>query len=130
MTQMDPPAGSGDPPPARPAVTEAEIQQVLDALPVAAPVAQLDPQTREAAQRHRLRGVYGWALLGFLAAQVIVADVAFFLYTAWGVHRRVPPTVMSAWLAATVVEVIGVVYAVTRSLFPLSDTAPLDLHKQ
>jgi hypothetical protein len=28
---------------------------------------------------------------------------------------------MTAWLGATVVEVIGVVYAITRSLFPLAD---------
>jgi len=43
------------------------------------------------------------------------------LYAAWGVDWDIPAVVISAWLGATVVEVIGVVYAITRSLFPLSD---------
>ena len=58
------------------------------------------------------------------AVQVVVADTAFFLYAMWGVDWDIPAVVMSAWLGATVVEVIGVVYAVTRSLFPLSDNTP------
>lgn len=105
-------------------VTEADRLEVLNALPASTPVGKLDPTQQMHGQTLRLRGVYAWTFLGVLAAQMIVADVAFLLYAAWGVRWNVPPEVMTAWLSATVVEIVGVVYAVTRSLFPLSDARP------
>lgn len=50
-----------------------------------------------------------------------MADVVFLIYASLGAHWNIPSAVISAWLASTVVEVIGVVYAITRSLFPLGD---------
>jgi hypothetical protein len=104
-----------------PEVTDADRLEVLNALPASTPVGKLDPAQQLHGQTLKLRGVYAWTFLGALAAQMVAADVAFFLYAAWGVHWAVPPEVMTAWLSATVVEIVGVVYAVTRSLFPLSD---------
>lgn len=118
MTEPVPPAEEQ---PAK-AATEEDKQEVRDALDGSVAVSKLDPFAAKAAgQTHILRYVYAGVLLGFLVAQVTVANVVFFLYAAWGVNWDIPPVVMSGWLAATVVEVIGVVYAITRSLFPLSD---------
>lgn len=118
MTDTAPPAGAQS----AKVATEKDKQEVRDALPSSVAVPKLDPLAAKAAgQTHILRYVYAGVLLGFLLVQVTVANVAFFMYAAWGVDWDVPPVVISAWLGATVVEVIGVVYAITRSLFPLSD---------
>src|SRR5437588_10711951 len=104
-----------------PGVTEAERQEVLDAVPASVPFGMFDPRAKEHGQTLRFRDLYGWTLLAALVAQLMAADVVFVLYAAWGVHWRIPSAVMSAWLSATVVEVIGVVYVITKSLFPLRD---------
>ena len=75
----------------------------------------------EFARQHldlRLKGRYGGWLLFLLAAQLVSADVLMFLYSAWGYGWKVPNTVMQAWLGATVVQLIGVVYVVVSHLFP------------
>jgi hypothetical protein len=73
---------------------------------------------REHAQRIRLRGWYAVSVLIVLGAQLAAADVLVYLYAAKGVHWDVSTSVLQAWLAATVIEVVGVVLVVTRSLFP------------
>lgn len=78
-----------------------------------------DPLAREAAQDElRFRKVYAGGLFIAMASQLISANVAFYLYASWGVSWDVNPSVMHAWLAATVVEVIGITAIVTRFLFP------------
>lgn len=65
----------------------------------------------------RLSKVVGYGALMLMAAQLTVADSAFFLYgegNAW----KIPAAVINAWLAAVVIEVIGVVLVITRYLFP------------
>ncbi|HVW88677.1 MAG TPA: hypothetical protein VHC01_04355 [Gaiellaceae bacterium] len=96
-------------------------RDVLEGFAGSASVPKLDPVQQLHGQTLRLRGVYASTFLGALAAQMIVADLAFFLYAGWGVRWHLPPVVITAWLSATVVEIVGVVYAVTRSLFPLND---------
>ncbi len=67
----------------------------------------------------RLKRSYGRWLLLLLAAQLIAANVLMFKYAAADAHNWAPPPeVMQAWLAATVVELIGVVYVVVSHLFP------------
>lgn len=85
-------------------------------------VTELDPFER---QRHKageleleLREKYANWLLKGLGAQIFVADLAFFLYAAVGVHWKIDPTTMQIWLGATVVQVIGVVGIIVRYLFP------------
>jgi hypothetical protein len=51
------------------------------------------------------------------AIQVVVADVVFLVFAfvqAW----ELEPSVISAWLGATVVQVIAVALVIARSLFP------------
>lgn len=107
-------------PPASPAA--ADLKEVLEALPESTAVSKLDPQAvAHSKQTLKFRNVYGWVLLGALLAQLALADAVFIVYAWRGVHWDIPGPVMTAWLSATVVEVIGVVYAITRSLFPLGD---------
>src|SRR5438094_208241 len=65
-----------------------------------------------------LKSSYGRWLLLLLAVQLVVADVLMFLYASRGEHWKVPGDVMKAWLAATVVQLIGIVYVVVSHLFP------------
>jgi hypothetical protein len=65
-----------------------------------------------------LRRRIGWFALLLTAAQVACADVVFIIYASLGMHWRVPTAAIQAWLAATVVQVIGIVLVIVRSLFP------------
>jgi len=56
-----------------------------------------------------------------MAFQLAFADLIFLVYVVFGEALRPDAGVMQAWLAATVVQVIGLVYAITRSLFPRRD---------
>lgn len=49
--------------------------------------------------------------------QLAIADIVFVWYAIFGVQWNIPPTVISTWLGATVVQVIGVVVVVARALF-------------
>lgn len=60
---------------------------------------------------------YAMVLLGALAIQIAIADGAFYVYGFYN-HWDVPVSAIQVWLAATVIEVIGVVAVITRSLFP------------
>lgn len=60
-----------------------------------------------------------------LAAQMAAADYMMYEYGTHGVNWDVPGTVMNTWLPATVVQLIGVVFVVTRYPFP-RQTAPPD----
>lgn len=71
-----------------------------------------------AEQEHGLRQSYADWLLRLLGVQLLIAD-AVFVAVAWAGRRwDLPPGVIEVWLAATVVQVVGVVAIVTRYLFP------------
>lgn len=77
-----------------------------------------------AEQEHGLRQRYGDWLLWLLGAQFLIAD-ALFVAFAWAGRRwDLPPGVIEVWLAATVIQVVGVVAIVTRHLFPGRDGRP------
>lgn len=77
-----------------------------------------DLERAELASRNVLRKGYGWSLLAILALQVAFVDWIFYKYANQGVDWRIEPVVMNVWLAATVVEVIGITTIVVRHLFP------------
>jgi hypothetical protein len=77
-----------------------------------------DLQQQHSAQRLRLRGRYGFWLLLLLGAQLVAVNVFMFMYACWGVNWNVPNPVIQTWLAATVVELIGLVYVIVSHLFP------------
>jgi hypothetical protein len=104
------------------------LRDILGDLPVAEqPISAIDEETRLRQEGvksdQRLKGKYGnWLLYG-LAAQIVVVDAVFILYASYGVHWDIGPAVMDMWLAATLVEVIGVVHVVTKHLFPSREGA-------
>ena len=73
-----------------------------------------------AKQEIELRRNYARGLLLILTVQIVVADVVFWVF-AEAEHWHLSDGVIQVWLAAAVVEVIGVVAIVTRNLFPRRD---------
>lgn len=71
-----------------------------------------------AEQEHGLRQKYADGILWLLGAQFLVADVVFVSFAWAGRGWDLTPGVIEVWLAATVVQVVGVVAIVTRHLFP------------
>ncbi len=64
-----------------------------------------------------------WIAIGTsiaVAVQLVIADVAFVVYGATN-SWVIPGSTMSAWLGATVVQVIALAVVVVRSLFPPKD---------
>lgn len=64
-----------------------------------------------------LRNLYAKGIFRILTAQIVSANAGFFIYGFW-LSWQIEPSVIQAWLAATVVQVIGIVLVVTRYLFP------------
>jgi glutathione S-transferase len=74
-----------------------------------------------AEQEHGLRQKYADWILWLLGAQFVVADAVFVAFAWAGQGWDLPSGVVEVWLAATVVQVVGVVAVVTRHLFPARD---------
>jgi hypothetical protein len=71
-----------------------------------------------AEQEHGLRQKYADSILWLLGAQFVIADLVFVAFAWAGQGWDLTPGVVEVWLAATVVQVVGVVAIVTRHLFP------------
>lgn len=69
----------------------------------------------------QLKRRYAKWLLILVAAQLLAADVVFVVYAWAGKGWELPAGVIEVWLAATLVELVGVVLVVTRYLFPRRD---------
>jgi hypothetical protein len=105
-------------------VSEEQKKEVRQALEDAPPVTNLpffEQERKEREQNISLRGWYALSLLAGLGLQIAIVDVVLFGYAWKGVHWRVDPNLIYVWLSATVIEVISVVYVVTRHLFPGRD---------
>jgi hypothetical protein len=74
-----------------------------------------------AEQEHGLRQKYADWIIWLLGAQFVVADAVFIAFAWAGMRWELSPGVVEVWLAATVVQVVGVVAVVTRHLFPARD---------
>jgi hypothetical protein len=74
-----------------------------------------------AEQEHGLRQMYADWILWLLGAQFVIADAVFVAFAWIGRSWNLPPAVIEVWLAATVIQVVGVVAIVTRHLFPNRD---------
>jgi hypothetical protein len=80
-----------------------------------------DLARREDEQDIGLKRLYAVALLLLIGVQVAFVDYIFYRYAKEGTGWKVDPVVMQAWLAATVIEVLGVVAIVVQHLFPRRD---------
>ena len=63
-----------------------------------------------------LKQVIGFGALALMVIQIIAADVVFVLY-AVNNDWHLPVAAITGWLAATVIQVVGVVLVVTQGLF-------------
>jgi hypothetical protein len=103
----------------------AEIDAVLRGTASAEPIKQLPrPEelvARDIEQDIRLKRTYARYLLGILVAQLLIANTVFIVYAWAGVDWKLEPRVINVWLAATLIEVVGIVLVVTRYLFPRRD---------
>ncbi len=73
-------------------------------------------QARGARDVVMLRRIFAWLLLVALLLQIVLADYVFYRYGAsrdWDL----PAEALSAWLAAVVVQVVSLVYAIVKYLF-------------
>ena len=67
---------------------------------------------------HDLREQYATWILKILGAQLIVTDLVFLAFAWVGKDWDLSAGVIEVWLAATVVQIVGIVLVVTRHLFP------------
>lgn len=74
-----------------------------------------------AEQEHRLRQKYADWIIWLLGAQFVATDTVFVIVAWAGRGWDLTPGVIEVWVAATVVQVVGVVAIVTRHLFPNRD---------
>lgn len=92
------------------------------------PLEELSPETRvkldDLRQLTRLKRIYGFGLLGLMGLQLIVVNVVFALYAWKGYDWHPPDGVVQVWLSATFVQIVSVVYVITRSLFPSGPDVP------
>lgn len=65
--------------------------------------------------------MYARGILWLLAAEILIANVVFVVFAWVGEHWELETAVIDVWLAATVVQVVGIVMVVTRHLFPDRD---------
>lgn len=70
-----------------------------------------------------LRRGIGIAAIGFMGFQLLVADAVFLIYGFYN-SWDIPAVVIDGWLAAVVIQVVGVVLVVARSLFPNGGPKP------
>ncbi len=86
------------------------------------PLEEISPETRvkldDLKQLTRLKRIYGFGLLGLMAVQLLVVNAVFAIYAGEGFDWHPPDGVVQVWLSATFVQIVSVVYVITRSLFP------------
>lgn len=91
------------------------------------PPEEFDPHDHEALagidhwQDITLKKTYAKWLLWLVTVQLFVADVVFVVYAWAGKGWNLEAGVIEVWLAATLVELIGVALVITRYLFPRRD---------
>lgn len=75
-------------------------------------------------QSNKLREKVATRSLTFVTCQLVVTNVVVFGYVffSFWFNHVVPSNVMVAWMASTFVEIIGILWVITRSLFPFNDT--------
>jgi hypothetical protein len=79
-------------------------------------IAQIDAESRGVDLL--LQKVVGYGALGLMLSQLVVANIVFLKYAGAVGWSVLPTGAIQAWLAATVVQVIGVVIVIARCVFP------------
>jgi hypothetical protein len=125
-----------DPPASSPASGPLESAVAIATIPGAQPAPTLAEHEAEKRRLASLREknllaygkIYAYGALIAMGIQILIADVAFYWYGYEHVvngHRwQIPAGAIQVWLGATVVQVIGIVLVIARSLFPSEPKPP------
>lgn len=65
----------------------------------------------------KLHNRVGNGALALMVVQLLIADTAFYIYgfkNGW----HIPTAAITTWLAATVIQIVGVVLVIAKNLFP------------
>ena len=74
-------------------------------------------------QSNKMRQKVSETSLRFVKGQLIASDALVVVYVIWQLVKgdSVPPEIIVAWMSASLIEVIGILWVITRSLFPFHD---------
>lgn len=106
------------------AARESSLPEELRHLPERDRAQAIHLKRKAADLEHRLKNRYATWILILLGAQLLIANAIFTAFAWAGEDWELSTSVVQVWLAATVVQVVGVVYVVTRHLFPNRDGEP------
>lgn len=75
---------------------------------------------------NKIRTRLGNAAVALVSVQLGVCDVALLAYGVATVAKGgvIPPQIVIGWMMATLVEVIGILWVIARSLYPMHDDGP------
>ena len=68
-------------------------------------------------QNLKLRKRVAYAAMAAVGIQMLLTNVAFFIYMGRNGFNPEPP-VMIAWMSSTVVQIVGIAVVVAKGLFP------------
>ncbi len=105
------------------AARESNLPEELRHLPERDQAQAIELKRKAAELEHGLKSTYASWILIMLAGQLLLANAIFVAFAWAGEQWELSTAVVQVWLAATVVQVIGVVFVVTRHLFPNRDGA-------
>jgi hypothetical protein len=106
------------------AVREAALPEHLQHLAERNQAQAIELKRKFADQEFELRKAYAGRILFLLLGQFLIADAVFIAFAWAGEDWHLSTAVIDVWLAATVVQVVGIVLVVTRHLFPDRDNKP------
>ena len=80
-------------------------------------------ENRRLKGENKLRRRLGTAAIVFVAVQLGVCDIGFAAYVIYSIVKgwAIPNNVILGWMAASLVEIIGILWVIARSLFPFRD---------
>ena len=99
----------------------AGLPEHLRHLPERGRAQEMELKRRFAEQEYGLRRNYAAGILALLAVQFVIANSVFVVFAWVGKDWDLSTSVIDVWLAATVIQVVGIVLVVTRHLFPDRD---------
>lgn len=104
------------------AVREAEdLPEHLQHLAEKSQAQEIELKRKFAEQEYDLRRTYARGVILLLTGQFLLADAVFVVFAWAGKRWDLSTAVIDVWLAATVIQVVGIVLVVTRNLFPDRD---------
>jgi hypothetical protein len=103
------------------AARESSLPEELRHLPERDWAQAIELKRKGAELEHGLKRTYAMWILALLGVQLLLANAIFVAFAWAGEDWHLSTAVVQAWLAATAVQIVGVVLVVTRHLFPNRD---------